>query len=97
MNSDHRTDPEPDPGHLAAWADGELNRADAERVEAWLARHPDADEAGRLVRLYRDHPPPEPSELAWQAALTIRGLKGRIEFRRGRQSDIWPRGRPPVD
>jgi hypothetical protein len=66
----NRTDPGPDPKKLAAWADGELNRADAERVEAWLARHPDTDEAGRLVRLYRDHPPEEPSERAWEAALT---------------------------
>jgi hypothetical protein len=70
MNS-NRTDPEPDPEQLAAWADAELNRADAERVETWLARHPDTDEAGRLVRLYRDNPPPEPSERAWQAALTM--------------------------
>jgi hypothetical protein len=66
----NRTDPEPDPEQLAAWADGELDRADAERVESWLARHSDTDEPGRLVRLYRDHPPPEPSEHAWQAALT---------------------------
>jgi hypothetical protein len=66
----NRTDPEPDPEQLTAWADGELDRADAERVESWLARHPDADEPGRIVRLFRDHPPPEPAERAWQAALT---------------------------
>jgi hypothetical protein len=68
----NRSNPAPTPEQLAAWADGELNRADAERVEAWLAAHPDAaDEAepGRIVHLYRDHPPPEPTDRAWQATL----------------------------
>ena len=68
----NRSDPAPTPEQIAAWADGELNRADAERVEAWLVDHPDAaDEAdpGHIVHLYRDHPPPEPSERSWQATL----------------------------
>jgi hypothetical protein len=65
--------PEPTPEELAAWADGRLARADAERVEAWLAAHPGAasetESDCRLARLYRDHPPPEPLERAWQATL----------------------------
>jgi hypothetical protein len=68
-----RTNPEPTPEQLAAWADGELDRSDAERVEAWLAARPDSarevEAARRLGHLYRDHPPPEPSERAWQATL----------------------------
>ncbi len=69
--------PAPTPAELAAWADGELDPVTASRVEAWLADHPeaahDAESARRLVQLYRDHAPPEPSPAAWQAAL------GRIE------------------
>jgi anti-sigma factor RsiW len=68
-----RTDPEPTPEQLAAWADGELGRAEAERVEAWLRSHPaaaqEALEARRITRLYSDHPPAEPSDRAWQGAL----------------------------
>jgi anti-sigma factor RsiW len=68
-----RTNPEPTPEQLAAYADGELERGDAERVAAWLAAHPgaahDVLETCRITRLYRDQPPGEPSDRAWQAAL----------------------------
>jgi anti-sigma factor RsiW len=75
-----RTNPEPTLEQLAAWADGELDHSDAERVEAWLALRPEAagaaEAAARMVQLYRDHPAPEPSERAWQAALT--GVQARL-------------------
>jgi hypothetical protein len=62
---------EPTPDELAAWADGELNAADASRVGGWLAEHPEAaheaDALRQLVRLYRDHPAPEPAEPVWQS------------------------------
>jgi hypothetical protein len=68
---------EPTPAELAAWADGELGPPDAERVERWLAEHPEAgheaDALRHLVRLYRDHPAPDPAGPSWDAAL------GRIE------------------
>jgi hypothetical protein len=71
------TNQSPTPEQLAAWADGELDRPDAERIEAWLASRPDdaseAESNHRLVQLYRNHPPTEPSDHAWQATL------GRIE------------------
>jgi hypothetical protein len=59
----------PTPAELAAWADGELEDSDAARVEAWLSAHPeDAPDAesSRLVGLFRDHAPPEPSPAAWE-------------------------------
>jgi hypothetical protein len=68
-----RTNPEPTPEQLAAWADGDLDRSDADHVESWLLAHPDAareiESDQRLDRLFRDNPPSEPSEQAWQATL----------------------------
>jgi anti-sigma factor RsiW len=59
----------PTPGELAAWVEGELEAADAARVEAWLLDHPDdaldAEASSRLVGLFRDHPPADPSPDAW--------------------------------
>jgi hypothetical protein len=63
----------PTPAELAAWADGELEDSDAARVEAWLSAHPeDAPDAesSRLVGLFRDHAPPEPSHAAWDRTLS---------------------------
>src|SRR5258705_13208487 len=63
----------PTPAELAAWADGELEDSDAARVEAWLSAHPeDAPDAesSRLVGLFRDHAPPEPSGAAWDRTLS---------------------------
>ncbi len=69
----HNPERGPTPAELAAWADGELGPAEARRVEAWLADHPEAGddaEAGRrLVRLFRDQAPPEPSPAAWHDTL----------------------------
>ncbi len=95
----NRTDPEPDPEQLAAWADGQLERADAERVEAWLARHADADEPGRVVRLFRDHAPPEPCAAAWQSALgniAHRAMKPAAAAETMPYSPSRPRWRPRV-
>lgn len=73
-------DREPTGADLSAYADGELHGPAARHVEAWLARHPDsaahAEEARRLVRLYRDNPAPEPSPEAWQGAL--QGIEKRL-------------------
>jgi AcrR family transcriptional regulator len=71
-------EPEPTPEQLAAYADGELDGRPAleplrRRVEAWLARHPDAaaevEAQRRLARLWQATPPPEPSEAAWNDVL----------------------------
>src|SRR5262249_49080424 len=63
----------PTPAELAAWADGELEGGAAARVEAWLSAHPeDAPDAesSRLVGLFRDHAPPDPSSAAWDRTLS---------------------------
>jgi anti-sigma factor RsiW len=77
--TDHRRDPnwEPRPEQLAAYADGELDAACRREVEVWLADHPEAAAEvaawGRLDRLTRESPLPEPAEAQWSAVL------GRIE------------------
>jgi hypothetical protein len=62
----------PTPEQLAAFADGELGPAERARVEAWLAGHPtdarEVESLRRLVGLWRDNPPPEPSFAAWDEA-----------------------------
>jgi hypothetical protein len=69
----HNPERDPTPEKLAAWADGELSPAEAARIEAWLAEHPeavdDAEAPRRLVGLFRDHAACEPSPDAWQATL----------------------------
>jgi anti-sigma factor RsiW len=79
----------PTPAELAAWVDGELEAADAARVEAWLADHPDeaadAESSSRLAGLFRDHPPPEPSSAAWDRTFS-RIAAGAARPRRPR----WP-------
>ena len=82
----------PTPAELAAWADGELGPAEARWVEGWLADHPEAvDEAEvarRLVGLFRDHGPPEPSHAAWQA--TLEGIRtGLSAPRQAGQGSRW--------
>jgi hypothetical protein len=71
-------EPAPTPEQLAAYADGELDgRPEWEplrrRIEAWLARHPEAaddlEAQRRLRRLCRATTPPEPSEAAWSHVL----------------------------
>ena len=70
--------PPPSPEQLAAYADGELDgRPEMEplrrRIEAWLARHPEAaadlNAQRRLAQLWQATTPPEPSEAAWQDVL----------------------------
>src|SRR6476469_4251975 len=83
----HNPDRDPTPAELAAWADGELDAADAARVERWLLDHPEAESEvesnSRLVGLFRDHPPAEPSPDAWDATLN------RIADRAARDRRLW--------
>src|SRR5437899_678224 len=77
----------PTPAELAAWADGELEDSDAARVEAWLSAHPDDApdaESSRLVGLFRDHAPPEPSPAAWD-----RTLSSIAQRTAGRRNKRW--------
>ena len=68
---DYTPDRPPTPQQIAAWADGESSRGEADFVEAWMADHPaarrEADALARLTRLYRDQPLPLPSEDRWRA------------------------------
>jgi len=78
MKSSHGWEGCPTPEQLTAYADGELDGHDAlaplrQRIEAWLARHPEARaelEAQRhLRRIWDETAPPEPSEAAWRRLL----------------------------
>jgi anti-sigma factor RsiW len=68
-----RPDPDraPDPELLAAYGDGELDQRPElrRRIEAWLARHPEAcallDEQRRLRELWQETTPLEPQPQAW--------------------------------
>src|SRR5262245_19867325 len=59
----------PRPSELAAYADGELTGADRQRVEDWLATHPEAaaeiKSLEKLEHLLRTQTPAEPSEAEW--------------------------------
>jgi hypothetical protein len=60
----------PRPEELAAYADGELPAGRLrQRVEDWLADHPEAagevEALRRLARLWRSSAAPEPDEAAW--------------------------------
>jgi anti-sigma factor RsiW len=74
--STYRPDPphDPKPPELAAYVDGELGAAASGPVEAWLADHPEAaaevESQRRLLRLWRETRPPEPTEAEWAAILT---------------------------
>jgi anti-sigma factor RsiW len=78
MNAMSPHDWQPDPQLLAAYFDGELNGADMrDRIEAWLAAHPEAAEDwAELKKLLRDTAPAEPGEKAWQET------RARIEAQR---------------
>lgn len=58
---------------LAAYVDGELTAAERQRVEEWLAEHPEsAAEVQTLRRLHgllHAHGPHEPAEAEWAAVL----------------------------
>jgi anti-sigma factor RsiW len=61
----------PQPEHLAAYADGQLDPALRRRVESWLRHHPEAateiEEQRRLARLWKATRPAEPEPGAWEA------------------------------
>jgi anti-sigma factor RsiW len=61
------------PELLAAYADGELSPAECQRVEAWLADHPEAradvEAQRRLARLFDEAVPPAPADDQWADAL----------------------------
>ena len=63
----------PSPELLAAFVDGELYGAEAKRVEAYLAEHPEAQadvaDQRRLERLWDRTTPAEPGRAAWQRTL----------------------------
>lgn len=58
---------------LAAYVDGELTEADQQRIEDWLAEHPEAAaEVNSLMKLdclLQAHTPHEPAEAEWAAVL----------------------------
>jgi len=78
MNTPSHTPPSDE--HLSAWLDGELPKAQADEVEAWLAHHPDDAARVRLwaadrdalrarLRPVADEPVPEAlAETVWQQA-----------------------------
>ena len=61
------------PELLAAYADGELPPAEVRRVEAWLARHPEAqadvEAQRRLARLLDETTAPLPADEQWADVL----------------------------
>jgi hypothetical protein len=90
----------PPPEQLAAFADGELDPGARDRVEAWLADHPEAgaevESLRRLLDLFRAAAAPEPAPEAWASA------QARLEAglpagspprpRRGRRPRRWAAG-----
>jgi hypothetical protein len=87
-----RSNPEPTPEQLAAWADGEMERADAERIEAWLLAHPSAAcealAGRRITRLYHEQPLTEPSDRAWQ--MTLAAIEEGLAHPRVPVRPRWP-------
>src|SRR5687768_10639232 len=67
------------PEFLAAYADGELGPRDRDRVERWLADHPEARElvedqealGRRNVDFWQAVSPPQPSRRAWDETLAL--------------------------
>src|SRR5437016_1276121 len=59
---------------LTAYVDGELSDEERARLEAWLARHPEAraeiDAQRRLAACWERCPVPEPDIVAWDDALS---------------------------
>jgi hypothetical protein len=76
MSMPNRMPSKPSPEQLAAYVDGELDSAEAARVEAWLADNPDDAaevEADRhLLHLWRETQPADPRPEAW--ARTLDGI-----------------------
>ena len=60
--NDFTPDRTPTPEQIAAWVDGEATRAEAARIEAWMAGHPEArreaEAMAQTTRLYRDQAMP---------------------------------------
>lgn len=82
----------PRAGELAAYVDGELTPAEQQRIEDWLADHPEsAAEVQSLRRLHdllRSQAPADPGEASWAATLQ------RIEQTLAHPSKI--ESRPPA-
>jgi hypothetical protein len=82
----HSADPSETPlgEQLAAYVDGELDTAGCQRVQVWLAEHPEAakeiHEQRRLAQLWRAALPPEPPEPQWATAWT--GIETALTARR---------------
>jgi len=76
-------EPDPTPEQLAAYVDGELDRATHERIERWLADHPEpaAEVEGQrqLQRLWKASTPEEPAGDRWGPVLAgiHAGVAGR--------------------
>lgn len=71
---------QPTPEQLAAFADGQLQGTERERVEGWLFEHPDAsaevESYRRLARLWQTAPIPQPPAEAWDR--TLQRIKDRL-------------------
>ncbi|MCI0456079.1 MAG: hypothetical protein L0Z62_03745 [Gemmataceae bacterium] len=81
----------PTPEQLAAYADGELDCPELaslkQRIESWLARHPEAatevESQRQLTALWQATTPPEPSAAAWA------GVQARLQ-----SAPLAPKGAP---
>jgi anti-sigma factor RsiW len=92
--TDPQNSTDPTPEHLAAYLDGQLDVTLREKVEAWLAEHPEQqaelDAQRRLAQLWQSAAPPEPAESAWSALLA------RIEQGVAQQAEqAQPQSREP--
>ena len=67
----NRPSPEPTPGQLAAYFDGELVGSVRAAVESWLARHPEAlaNHDDELARVWQRTQPADPGPASWAGVL----------------------------
>src|SRR5262249_8962382 len=88
----------PTPEQLAAYADRELEPAARQRIEAWLANHPEAaaDMAAvqRLSSLWHAAAPPEPHESSWREIVQrvhagVQAAAAKVVTRRPRRGLRW--------
>jgi len=84
---------EPTPEQLAAYADGQLQGPDRDRVEGWLSHHGDAagevESYRRLAQLWETTSAPEPPPAAWNR--TLDRIKERVPGKRRSLFGLfWP-------